>query len=481
MAVPGAVVNNTPNFQSIKMSNFKSLVDREITQCELLKDNQTTAANNMPELEARISNVINTNASTYPNLAANWRYGTPFPAMTLDPLPGIVAPTAQEERTIAQYERVNNAEMFEREMHNLLVQAIHAAATPLALYHRSMEIDQPNLEVPYTPAQLAAHNAALVTYNVAVAAHPAAIALAAALVPPGPVPLFPIAPVLPPRIVLPARKGIYGQNLREAWALLCTRIGKPVSVNVNQLELSLKMETQPADIDLMTWFATFIEKIEVLRELGRGYENPGRPCEAADIFINTIVDARYKDFKREYLVAHYSDDLRSLATLANWITTRAWASEQDMGAAQHRGLSAEDNDADHENAGTAAASRTPAGRRAPPMAKAHGRTKEPAITTMVDVTSFNKVTLKQMGLKLVPIDQPRKPTPPTAAAAGRRPSPPPNNQGGRKEKVYCWTHGSFPQGKGHASAQCNFPKDGHQDAATSSNKMGGSKADYQPR
>ena len=141
-----------------------------------------------------------------------------------------------------------------------------------------MEIDQPQLEVPYTPAQLATHDAAIATFNAAVAAYPAAIALAAGLVPPGPVPPFPVAPVLPPRVVLPARKGIYGQTLRQAWAraLLCARIGKPVSVNVNQLELNLKMETQPADIDLMTWFATFIEKIEVLRELGRGYENPAK-------------------------------------------------------------------------------------------------------------------------------------------------------------------------------------------------------------
>jgi hypothetical protein len=236
-----------------------------------------------------------------------------------------------------------------------------------------------------------------------------------------------------------------------------------VSVNVNLLELNLKMETQPPNMELMTWFATFVEKIEVLRELGRTYENAGRPCEAADIFINTVVDARYKDFKRDYLTAHYSDDRRSLATLANWITTRAWACEQDFGDAQHRGLvtTADDDDVETEAQETALAGRAVLRKLANNNSKTLHSTNTP-VTTTIDVSAYNKATLKSMGLKLVPINQPRKP-----AAAGRNPSPPPNPTG----RHYCWTHGIG----NHPSNKCTNKADGHQNNATANNKMGGSQ------
>ena len=75
-----------------------------------------------------------------------------------------------------------------------------------------------------------------------------------------------------------------------------------MSVNVNLLELKLKMETQPTDMDLMTHFSIKVEKFDVLRELGRNFDNEGRPNEAADIVLNTIVDPKNKDFKRDYLI-----------------------------------------------------------------------------------------------------------------------------------------------------------------------------------
>ena len=466
MAAP---VNNTPGFQAVNMTNFKNKVDLQVRDFEGLKDNQITAANNLPELENRTSNVINMYEAVYPNLAAQWRQGVPFPPMTPDPLPGLANPDAQQLRTMQTFERINNAELFEREMHHYLVAALHTAAAPL--YQRSMEVNQPQLEVPYTPDQVAEHALAVADYNAALAAHPAALLAAAALVPPGPVPPLPIVPApLPPRQRLPAKRGIFGQSLREAWAKFCERVGKPVSVNVNLLELKLKMETQPADMDLMTHFSMKVEEFEVLRELGRDFENEGRPNEAADIVLNTIVDPKYKDFKRDYLIAHYSDDRRTMATLAHWITTRAWACEQDHGAAQHRGLMTSD---DNDDTMTALA-RAQAGRG--PAAKAYAKpqavNKDPPITTSIDISSISKATLSKLGFKLVPIDKMHKPagtTPAGAAPAGGRPSPPPTPN--PRKQLYCWSHGMGS----HAGTQCNSPKDGHQDRATVTNKMGGSE------
>ena len=45
---------------------------------------------------------------------------------------------------------------------------------------------------------------------------------------------------------------------------------------------------------------------------------------------------------------------------------------------------------------------------------------------------------------------------------------------GPRTKYYCWTHGTTENWK-HSSAKCRNKADGHQDAATAANKMGGSE------
>jgi hypothetical protein len=42
------------------------------------------------------------------------------------------------------------------------------------------------------------------------------------------------------------------------------------------------------------------------------------------------------------------------------------------------------------------------------------------------------------------------------------------------EGSYCWSHGYLVT-RNHASANCNFPKDGHQKTATQINNMGGNQ------
>ena len=48
-----------------------------------------------------------------------------------------------------------------------------------------------------------------------------------------------------------------------------------------------------------------------------------------------------------------------------------------------------------------------------------------------------------------------------------------------RETAYCWTHG-ITTNLAHNSATCTKPEQGHQAAATADNKMGGSKAVFQP-
>jgi hypothetical protein len=40
---------------------------------------------------------------------------------------------------------------------------------------------------------------------------------------------------------------------------------------------------------------------------------------------------------------------------------------------------------------------------------------------------------------------------------------------------YCWSHGRHPVGVKHDSSTCTHKKEGHQDVATATNRMGGDK------
>ena len=40
---------------------------------------------------------------------------------------------------------------------------------------------------------------------------------------------------------------------------------------------------------------------------------------------------------------------------------------------------------------------------------------------------------------------------------------------------YCWSHGHHPVGVKHDSSTCTHKKEGHQDAAAATNRMGGDK------
>ena len=42
-----------------------------------------------------------------------------------------------------------------------------------------------------------------------------------------------------------------------------------------------------------------------------------------------------------------------------------------------------------------------------------------------------------------------------------------------RKKTYCWSHGHHPVGAKHTSIACTNKKEGHQDAATATNRMGG--------
>ena len=63
---------------------------------------------------------------------------------------------------------------------------------------------------------------------------------------------------------------------------------------------------------------------------------------------------------------------------------------------------------------------------------------------------------------------PTAPNPPSAPKTTKRNKPDPNPAG------YCWTHG-YRVGVGHSSATCTSKAEGHKDAATRTNNMGGSQ------
>lgn len=48
----------------------------------------------------------------------------------------------------------------------------------------------------------------------------------------------------------------------------------------------------------------------------------------------------------------------------------------------------------------------------------------------------------------------------------------------KNQKLYCWTHGT---NSSHKSAECRYPREGHQIAATAANKMGGNLSEWRPR
>ena len=444
----------TQAYLQVVLTTFKAAADR-IRNSTLLKigehGSETTIANRLLELRGQISDLINAHATIFPNLAAQWRNGTPFPALTPHPHPHIVNPNAQDERDITNFERKQTFELIERELHRYLVEALYTCARPT--YHRRMEIDQPPLLQPIAPAAIAAHAAAVIA------------AQAANIVPPPP-------PLAPPPII---ERGIYGQTLYEGWQALQSTVGAPRSANLNVLENTMRNEKQPPDVNLVEWLASFREKLAELATLGRRYE--GRPCEAPDIFVSTITSPIYNEFIRNFLAEYYDDQSRTMDTLTTYVTQRAWTYEQQIGTTPRRTTNTvqeHNQDAEDPIHATTETSAASLARNAKPAAKPKPTTtnvQDHPVKTLLDITALNRQTLKTLGLKLVPIE-PRKPTTTTVTsqpAATRATTV-------SSSSTYCWTHGVYPHGHrgAHDGTQCRNPKEGHRDDATLDNRLGGS-------
>jgi hypothetical protein len=404
-----AVQTNT--YISQQITSFRSAVQR-LRDSTLLKigegNVESTIANNLPQVRSEISAIVNAHEDAFPNIAALWRDATPLPDLTAHPHPGEMAPTAQQQRDIDVYDKLHERELIEREMHRLLVDGLYTLARPT--YHHRMEIDQPAV-------------GGLVD------------------------------------------RGINGQDLSTAWALLRGTVGNPRSANLNVLENRMKTEKQPTGLPLVEWLAVFLEKLSHLRRLGRIYE--GRACEAVDYFIATITAPIYGEFIRQFLSEYYDDETRTMANLSSYVGQRAWTYEQGIGMARRGGLGAIDNDEDDTTTGAATAN---AIAKTPPK---QGGLPNQAITTTLDLSLFNKKTLKDLGLKLVSVndhdrvDKAKIKPKATTGAAGV-------NYG------YCWSHGSFHVGHPgyHLGHECQNPKDGHREDATERNKMGGKTRIY---
>ena len=394
-----------------QVTSFRAAVQRlrEISFLKIGEGNaEATIANNLPQVRSEISAIVSAHVDAFPAIAALWRVATPIPDLTAHPHPGVFAPSAQEQRNIDLWDKTHDRELLEREMHRLLVDALYTLARPT--YHHLMEIDQPA-----------------------------------------------VGGVI--------EKGINGQDLSTAWLLLQDTVGNPRSANLNVLENRMKSERQPTGLPMVEWLALFLQKLAKLRLLGRTYE--GRPCEAVDYFIATIVAPTYGEFIRTFLAEYYDDATRTMPNLTAWVNQRAWTYEQGIGGARRGGLGAidstdEDVDTDLAAVAPAAAGRKPALK---PAATVAGNLP---VTTTIDFSLYNKKTLKDMGLKLVALDsKPKKPE-----NKARAPAAP--------TMAYCWTHGRFELGhRGyHHGHECQNPKTGHREEATETNRMGGSNKLY---
>ena len=179
-----AVQTNT--YISQQITSFRSAVQR-LRDSTLLKigegNVESTIANNLPQVRSEISAIVNAHEDAFPSIAALWRDATPLPDLTAHPHPGEMAPTAQQQRDIDVYDKLHERELIEREMHRLLVDGLYTLARPT--YHHRMEIDQPAV-------------GGLVD------------------------------------------RGINGQDLSTAWALLRGTVGNPRSANLNVLENRMK-------------------------------------------------------------------------------------------------------------------------------------------------------------------------------------------------------------------------------------------------
>jgi hypothetical protein len=157
-----------------------------------------------------------------------------------------------------------------------------------------------------------------------------------------------------------------------------------------------------------------------------------------------------------------------MPNLTAWVNQRAWTYEQGIGGARRGGLGAIDGTDDENVAEIAAVSTAAAGQKPAAKPAAANIAGNLPITTTIDLSLYNKKTLKDMGLKLVAIDsKPKKPENKAKAQAG-------------SAMAYCWSHGLFPLGhRGyHHGHECQNPKDGHREEATENNRMGGSKKIY---
>jgi hypothetical protein len=70
-------------------------------------------------------------------------------------------------------------------------------------------------------------------------------------------------------------------------------------------------------------------------------------------------------------------------------------------------------------------------------------------------------------------------TPPPVTDAAKKDAPPPKPDT-RPQTSYCWSHG-FLRNPKHTSLTCQYKAEGHCDAATATNTLGGSTAIFVPR
>ena len=143
-----AVQTNSYISQQITSRSFRAAVQR-LRDSTLLKigegNVESTIANNLPQVRSEISAIVNAHEDAFPVIANLWRTATPIPDLVANPHPGELAPNAQQQRDIDLWEKVNERERIEREMHRLLVDdALYNLARPT--YHHRMEIDQPAVQ-----------------------------------------------------------------------------------------------------------------------------------------------------------------------------------------------------------------------------------------------------------------------------------------------------------------------------------------------
>ena len=394
----------TTNPVALVAQSFKKELDDFAADPRLkLSEGATSedAALRLQEVRRSFAYAIGGIAHIFADLQAQWLSGTPLPPDEVNPLPAVVNPSAEQLRIISEWEKRDFKQFTQRELLRHAVKTLYKLAQPI--YHHYMEIADP-VPVPVPP-----------NYT------------------PGP--------------------SIVNQTLYAGFQALRVAIGDPHADDLNIIEASLRDPQQPG-VSLREHAAAFASKVNDLHRLGRVYDTV-RPNETGELFWRTI-NKKYWRLVQDFLSDNAADHQRTRTAMLAYMLPRAWAFERSDLPGD---ASQVEEDVEHKILSNDALA-TRGGPKKTSMV-----TPRDKVTTTLDISSLNPITLAQLGLKLVPIDQP-KPNRPR-----REFGKPEANTDGYK---YCWTHGYYAPHKGHTSEECRNPAEGHKVRATGKAIMGGS-------